>query len=123
MMLVEATTARRAPEARATGPIFGITAPVLETPIAPDADAPHPDNAHKFINYIMEPQVIADVSNYVYYANGNSASFDLIDPEVTEDPAIYPPESAKANLYAARAHSQKYDRLLTRAWTRIRTGQ
>ncbi len=87
------------------------------------ADAPHPENALKFLNYIMEPQVIADVSNYVYYANGNSASFDLIDPEVTKDPAIYPPEAVKNKLFAIRAHTPKYDRLLTRAWTRIRTGQ
>jgi putrescine transport system substrate-binding protein len=87
------------------------------------ADAPHPDNAHKFLNYIMDPQVIADVSNYVFYANGNSASFPLIDPAVTEDPGIYPPEAIKEKLYAIRAHTPTYDRLLTRAWTRIRTGQ
>ncbi len=87
------------------------------------ADAPHPDNAHKFLNYIMDPQVIANVSNYVFYANGNAASTTLIDPEVTEDPAIYPPEAIKDKLYAIRAHTPGYDRLLTRAWTRIRTGQ
>ncbi len=86
-------------------------------------DAPHPDNAHTFINYIMEPQVIADISSYVFYANGNAASFPLIDPEVTGDPAIYPPEEVKEKLYAIRAHTPAYDRLLTRAWTRIRTGQ
>ncbi len=86
-------------------------------------DAPHPDNAHTFLNYIMEPQVAADISNYVYYANGNSASFDLINPDITGDPGIYPPEDIKAKLYATRANTPAYDRLLTRAWTRIRTGQ
>ncbi len=87
------------------------------------ADAPHPDNALKFLNYIMEPQVIADISNYVYYANGNSASFPLVDKEVTGDPAIYPPEAVKEKLFATRAYPPAFDRLLTRAWTRIRTGQ
>ena len=86
-------------------------------------DAPHPDNAHVFLNYIMDAQVIADVSNYVFYANGNAASTPLIDPEVTGDPAIYPTKEAKENLYAIRAHTPTYDRQLTRAWTRIRTGQ
>mgnify|MGYP001154533796 CR=1 FL=1 len=44
--------------------------------LAIPADAPHPDNAHKFINYIMEPAVIAAISNYVAYANGNAANID-----------------------------------------------
>jgi len=91
--------------------------------LAIPADAKHPDNALKFINYIMEPQVAADISNYVYYANGNAAAFPLVDPEVTGDPGIYPPEDVKKNLYSIRAYPQTFDRLLTRAWTRIRTGQ
>lgn len=87
------------------------------------SDAPHPDNAHKFLNYIMDPQVIAGVTDYVYYANGNAASFDLIDPEITSDPSIYPTDEVKQNLYAIRAHSPAFDRKLTRAWTHIKTGQ
>ncbi|MBU1174993.1 MAG: polyamine ABC transporter substrate-binding protein [Alphaproteobacteria bacterium] len=86
-------------------------------------DAPHPDNAHKFINYIMEPEVVAAISDYVFYANGNAASTPLIDPAVTGDPAIYPPDDVKAKLFAIKSHSPAYDRLLTRAWTRIKTGQ
>lgn len=91
--------------------------------LAIPADAPHPDNAHKFIDYVMDAQVAADISNYVYYANGNAASVPMIDLEVTEDPAIYPTEAAKENLYAVRAYSPQFDRLVTRAWTRIKTGQ
>ncbi len=87
------------------------------------ADAPHPDNAHKFIDFVMQPQIAADISNYVFYANANAASFDLIDPAVTGDPAIYPTEEVKNNLFAIRAYSLRFDRLLTRAWTRIKTGQ
>jgi putrescine transport system substrate-binding protein len=87
------------------------------------ADAPHPDNAHKFLNFIMDAQIAADITNYVFYANANAASTDLIDPAVTGDPAIYPSEETKANLFSNRAHTPRYDRLLTRAWTRIKTGQ
>lgn len=86
-------------------------------------DAPHPGNAHKFIDFVMQPQIAADISNYVYYANANAASFDLIDIEVTEDPAIYPPDVVKQNLFATRAYAPRFDRLLTRSWTRIKTGQ
>lgn len=91
--------------------------------LAIPSDAPHPDNAHKFINFVMQPQIAADISNYVWYANANAASFDLINAEVTEDPAIYPSDEVKAKLFATRSYSAKFSRLLTRAWTRIKTGQ
>lgn len=86
-------------------------------------DAPHPDNAHKFINFMMDAQIAADITNYVYYANANAASMPLIEAEVTEDTAIYPTAETKENLFSIRAHTPKYDRLLTRTWTRIKTGQ
>lgn len=91
--------------------------------LAIPADAPHPDNAHKFIDFVMRPEISADISNYVWYANANQASYDLVDEEVTSDPGIYPPPEVSANLFATRAYSPRFDRLLTRAWTRIKTGQ
>ncbi|MEX0628223.1 MAG: polyamine ABC transporter substrate-binding protein [Cucumibacter sp.] len=87
------------------------------------ADAPHPGNALKWIDFMMQPQIAADISNYVFYANGNAASFDLVDPEVTGDPGIYPSDEVKAKLFGLRSYSLQFDRLLTRAWTRIMTGQ
>jgi putrescine transport system substrate-binding protein len=91
--------------------------------LAIPADAPHPNNAHAFIDYLMEPAVIAEISDYVAYANGNLASFDLVDAEVTGDPSVYPTEEVKAKLYPHLAESQDYSRLSNRAWTRFRTGQ
>ena len=91
--------------------------------LAIPADAPHPDNAHKFINYVMEPAVIAGISNYVAYANGNAASFDLIDESVRTDPGVYPVPEVKSKLYPLLAESQEYSRLSNRAWTTVRTGQ
>lgn len=87
------------------------------------ADAPHPENAYKFLNYIMEPKVAADISNYVWYANANKASYDMVDDEVKNDPGIYPPADVMKKLFATRAHTPQYTRALTRAWTRIKTGQ
>ncbi len=91
--------------------------------LAIPADAPHPENAHLFINYLMEPEVIAAVSNYVFYANGNAASMEFVDDEVKSDPAIYPPEAVKANLFPDLADDRKFTRALTRAWTTIKTGK
>ncbi|SDG73469.1 polyamine ABC transporter substrate-binding protein [Pelagibacterium luteolum] len=86
------------------------------------ADAPNVDAAHAFINFILEPQIAADITNYVWYANPNAASLDLVDPEIASDPAIYPTDDVMANLFPLQARSASYDRLLTRAWTRIKTG-
>jgi len=91
--------------------------------LAIPADAPHPNNAHEFLNFIMEPAVIAGVSNYVAYANGNSASFQLVDESVRTDPSVYPPEEVKQKLHAHLAESQEFSRELNRAWTTVRTGQ
>ena len=91
--------------------------------LAVPADAPHPNNAHLFINYLLEPEVIAAVSNYVFYANPNAASVEFVEAEILEDPGIYPPPEVKAKLYPDLAHSAEYTRNLTRTWTRFKTGQ
>jgi putrescine transport system substrate-binding protein len=87
------------------------------------ADAPHPDNAHAFLNYLMEPEVIAQVSNRIGYANGNLASVPFLDARVRDDPAVYPPEEVRLKLPPDTAESPAYIREAGRAWTRIKTGQ
>ena len=86
------------------------------------ADAPHPQNALAFMNYVLEPKVIAAVSNYVSYANANAAATQYVDDSIKNDPAIYPPPEVKAKLFPNPVHSAEFDRLLTRTWTRIKTG-
>lgn len=86
-------------------------------------DAPHPDNAHKFIDYILRPEVVAAISGAVFYANPNARATPLVSAEVREDPAIYPPEPVMKRLFAQRAHSQPFMRLQSRAWTRIKSGK
>ena len=87
------------------------------------ADAPHPDNAHAFINFMMRPEVAAASSNVVHYANGNAASVPLLDPAVRNDPGVYPPADVKAKLFPNLARSADYTRLLNRTWTRFTTGK
>jgi putrescine transport system substrate-binding protein len=91
--------------------------------MAVPSDAPHPENAHKFLDFIMRPEIVADISNYVYYANANTASTELVDEDVTGDPGIYPPPEVKANLFPDLADTPRFERLRTRAWTRLKTGQ
>jgi putrescine transport system substrate-binding protein len=86
------------------------------------ADAPHPDNAHAFIDYILRPEVIAAISNAVSYPNPNLDATPLVDPEIRGDPGIYPPESVKRFLYIDLPAPRAYERARTRAWSRMKSG-
>ncbi|WP_321342712.1 polyamine ABC transporter substrate-binding protein [Breoghania sp.] len=86
------------------------------------ADAPHPDNAHIFLDYIMKPEVMAKASNYVYYANGNLASQEFLEEDVIGDPAIYPAAETMKNLYTVTAYPPKVNRVVTREWTSVKSG-
>lgn len=87
------------------------------------ADAPHVDEAHVFLNYMLEPEVIAKSSNYVYFANGNIASKPFIDKDVLDDPAIYPDDEAMKKLFTTMPYDTKTQRMVTRTWTKVVTGQ
>ena len=86
------------------------------------ADAPHPLAAHKFLNYILEPKVIAAITNEIHYANDNSASSPYVAPAILNDPAVYPPPAVEARLYISEEATPAVERLRTRTWTRIKTG-
>lgn len=85
-------------------------------------DAPNPDGAHKFLNFIMDANNMAAASNYVYYANGNKASQEFLEEDVIGDPAIYPDEATLENLYTTTPYPQKIQRVVTRLWTKIKSG-
>jgi len=87
------------------------------------ADAPHPKNALRFLNYIMRPDVMAKASNYVYYANGNLESQKLLNEDVIKDPAIYPTPAALKTLYTTTPYDEKSQAVITRIWTRVKSGQ
>ncbi|HAR50524.1 polyamine ABC transporter substrate-binding protein [Roseovarius nubinhibens] len=85
-------------------------------------DAPNPEGAHKFLNFIMDPENIAAASNYVYYANGNKTSQEHLIEDVIGDPAVYPDEETLQNLYTTRPYDSKVQRVVTRLWTKIKSG-
>ncbi|MBP0483133.1 polyamine ABC transporter substrate-binding protein [Sagittula salina] len=85
-------------------------------------DAPNPEGAHKFLNFIMDAQNMADASNYVYYANGNKASQALLNKDVIGDTSIYPDEETMANTYTTTPYEPKVQRVVTRLWTKIKSG-
>ncbi len=87
------------------------------------ADAKNVAEAHEFINYIMRPDVVAKASNYIFYANGNAASKELLSDEVKGDPAVYPDDATLQKLYTTTTKDQRTQRLVTRMWTKVVTGQ
>ena len=86
------------------------------------ADAPNPEGAHQFLNFIMDPQNIAAASNYVYYANGNAASKEFLVEDVIGDTAIYPDEATLENLFTTTPYPARVQRTVTRLWTKIKSG-
>lgn len=87
------------------------------------AGAPHVDAAHRFINYLMEPAVIAAVTNASRFANANRDADALVDPAVRNDPAVYPPTHERTRLHLVPAESQEYARLRSRMWIRVLTNE
>ena len=91
--------------------------------LAIPSDAPNPDAAHAFIDYLMRPDVIAPITDYVSYPNANKAATDLVDAEIRDNPAIYPTPEVMARLFPEPVPDARGERALTRLWTRARTGQ
>ncbi|MEP6886160.1 MAG: polyamine ABC transporter substrate-binding protein [Gammaproteobacteria bacterium] len=95
---------------------------ILVDTIAIPADAPHPHNAHLWLNYLMRPDVTAGITNAIQYPNGNLAALPLVRASIKADEVIYPSQATRARLIPIKAVSPEYSRLLTREWTRFRTG-
>jgi len=87
------------------------------------ASAPHPQAAHEFLNFILEPQVIAEITNDIHYGNDNLAARPFVKSELLGDPTVYPPPELRSRLYMPEELGADYDRLRTRVWTHIKTGQ
>ncbi|WP_017938119.1 polyamine ABC transporter substrate-binding protein [Zestomonas thermotolerans] len=86
-------------------------------------DAANPKEAHAFINYLLEPEVIAKISDYVGYANPNLKAGEFMDEEVLNDPGVYPPQEVLDKLYVSSELPPKVLRLITRSWTKIKSGR
>ena len=84
--------------------------------------APHPEAAHKFLEFLLEPKVIAGITNEIHYGNDNLAANAFVDPAILNDPAVYPPEAMQQRLYTNLEVSANTERFRTRTWTRVKTG-
>jgi putrescine transport system substrate-binding protein len=91
--------------------------------LAIPADAPHPDEAHAFIDFLLRPDVAAANSNFVQYASANAAAMTLLDAKLRDDASIYPPPDVKSRLRPNLAKSEQFTRDLNRTWTRFTTGR
>jgi putrescine transport system substrate-binding protein len=87
------------------------------------ADTSNADKAHAFLNYLMEPKVIAAVTNVVGQPNGNAAALRFVDEAIRNDPNLYPTADVMQRLHAYAPYSDDYIRRINRAWTEIRSGQ
>ncbi len=85
--------------------------------------APHPDAAYQFINFMLRPEVIAEVTNEIYYGNDNAASRALINPSILADETLYPTPAIEARLFRAEEASAATERIRTRTWTRVKTAK
>jgi putrescine transport system substrate-binding protein len=91
--------------------------------LAIPADAPHVSNAHLFINFLLRPDIAARNSDLIKYANAVIPTIQPLDTAVASDPGVYPPAAVRARLTPERPRPPEYQRLLTRMWTRFKTGR
>jgi putrescine transport system substrate-binding protein len=86
-------------------------------------DAPHVSNAYLFINYLMEPDVIANITRSIGYANANLAATPLLGASIVGDTAIYPAQDGQKRLFVQMEYSAEQTRAVTRIWQRFKTGR
>ncbi|WP_137972283.1 extracellular solute-binding protein [Pseudomonas sp. F(2018)] len=85
-------------------------------------DAPHPQEALALMDHLMTPEVIGAISNTIYYANAVPAANATVDPAILADPGTYPPAEVRAQLYTKNDNTPAFNRALTRAFSRLKSG-
>ncbi len=86
-------------------------------------DADHPENAHKFLNFLLRPEIMADITNYVWYPNAVPPSKKFIEQEIVEDTTVYPSPDVEKKLYTFVVTPPKIDRVQTRIWTKVKAAK
>lgn len=97
-------------------------APIWFDMVSMPADAPNEEAGYAFMNYLLQPQVAASISNHVHYANGNLQADSLVEPTLKADHKVYPPQEVMTKLYALEAMPLKIDRVRTRIWSKVKSG-
>ena len=90
--------------------------------LAIPADAPHPADAEKFINFLLQPDVMAAITNTVHYPSAVPGSLAQVNADIRSDPNVFPPQSEFARFFTVQAPAQATDRARTRMWARVKAG-
>lgn len=77
---------------------------------------------YQFVNYLLDPEIIAKISNKTFYANGNKSSLKWINKDIINDVGIYPPEEVRSKLFMLNVQDDKINRIRTRSWMKIKIG-
>jgi len=91
--------------------------------LAIPADAPNAENAHIFINFLLQPDVMAAITGHVRYPNAVPASRALLPPEIADDPSIFPEAAMRARFFTIGPVPQAADRARNRMWARFKAGR
>lgn len=91
--------------------------------VAIPRDSKNVKEAHEFINYLLQPQVMADLTDYLQFPNANEKATALVEESIRTDPGIYPPADVMSKLYTFPDLPAKTQRLMTRSWTKIKSGK
>ncbi|MGB3147638.1 MAG: extracellular solute-binding protein, partial [Paracoccaceae bacterium] len=86
------------------------------------ADAPNAENAYKFLEFMLQPEVAAGCTNYTGYASANVPAQEFVDEAILNDPAVYPDEETKSRLWTPNAQTEEQDRAINRVWAEIKAG-
>ncbi len=86
------------------------------------SESKNTDSAYKFMDYMLQPEVIAKCTNYTNYANANLKADPFVEPTILANPAVYPDKETLKRMWAPKPFSEEQDRALTRAWQKIKSG-
>lgn len=86
-------------------------------------DAKNVDSAHRFIDFVLRPEIIAAITNTVTYPNANREATALVDEGLRQDPNVYPPEGVMARMFTELPKPPAIERLMTRLFTKVKTGR
>ena len=86
-------------------------------------DAPHVAEAHAFIDFMLRPEIAARNTHVTKFANGVIASKPFVDKDILANRAIYPDDAMIAKLFTATSNDPATQKIVTREWTRVKTGK
>lgn len=97
-------------------------APIWFDTFAIPKSAKNVAEAHEFLNNLLDPKVIAPISDFLGYPNPNVPSMQLVSKAISENTDLTPTAEAQKTLYIVEPLPQKAERIRTRAWTQIKSG-